>query len=230
MAKGSKAPKVPKGLNAGTVADAMAYTQQSSEAFNPLINYFLNAAGRVPTEAETKGKIGGMFDQLRSNMVPNTGAGQRGVAGLASAMGMSPDYYNSGADIAADTNTAYVNALNLSETTAQLTADQSASSMKEQYLASLADARSKKKSAGSDWLTSYSALDTLLRAGQRGSGTTTTKPDDPVVVTPSGMTPAEIAAAASKGYLIGGKGGGSAGVAGGLPAMDYVLNKKNTNK
>jgi hypothetical protein len=49
--------------------------------------------------------------------------------------------------------------------------------MKEQYLASLADARSKKKSAGSDWLTSYSALDTLLRAGQRGSGTTT-KSDD----------------------------------------------------
>ena len=230
MAKGSKAPKVPKGLNAGTVADAMAYTQQSSEAFNPLINYFLNAAGRVPTEAETKGKIGGMFDQLRSNIVPNTGAGQRGVAGLASAMGMSPDYYNSGADIAADTNTAYLNALNLSQTTAQLTADQSASSMKEQYLASLADARSKKKSAGSDWLTSYSALDTLLRAGQRGSGTTTTKEDDPEVIDPEGMTPAEIAAAASKGYKTGGKGGGSAGVAGGLPAMDYVLKKNNTNK
>lgn len=229
MARGSKAPKVPKGLNAGTVADAMAYTQQSSQAFNPLINYFLNAAGRVPTEAETKGKIGGMFDQLRSNIVPNTGAGQRGVAGLASAMGMSPDYYNSGADIAADTNTAYVNALNLSETAAQLTANQSASSMKERYLASLADARSKKRSAGSDWLTNYSALDTLLRAGQRGSGTTTIKPD-PQKEDPEGMTPAEIAAAASKGYLTGGKGGGSASSAGGLPGMDYVLKKPNKNK
>ena len=229
MAKGSKAPKVPRGLNSQTMTDAMAYTQQSSQAFNPLINYFLNAAGRVPTEMETKGKIGGMFDQLRSNMVPSTGAGQRGVAGLASAMGMSPDYYNSGADISANTNTAYLNALNLSQTTAQLAADQSASSMKEQYLASLADARSKKKSAGSDWLTSYSALDTLLRAGQRGSGTTN-KDDDIEKIDPKGLTPADIAAAASKGYLTGGKGGGSAGSDGGLPAMDYVLNKKNTNK
>jgi len=220
MAKGSKAPKVPRGLNSQTMADAMAYTQQSSQAFNPLINYFINAAGRVPTEAETKGKIGGMFDQLRSNIVPNTGAGQRGVAGLASAMGMSPDYYNSGADIAANTNTAYVNALNLSQTTAQLAANQAASSMKEQYLASLADARSKKRSAGSDWLTSYSALDTLLRAGQRGSGSGTTK-EDGIKVIPSGLTDEQLAILAG---VSGTQGLSGAGVAGGLPA--YTNPKK----
>jgi hypothetical protein len=169
-ASGRGAGRIPRGTNANTVQDAMGYVRDVANAMNPVINYAQNAANRVPSIDDITGKITGDFDALRQRLNTNLGTGQRGAAELASAMGVSPDYYNAGANIFNDAGKAYGSALDLAQLGFINTAKQNANVDREKYLAALAEARSKKMSTSRDWLSTYSSLRNLLKSSGYGSG------------------------------------------------------------
>jgi hypothetical protein len=179
-ASGRGAGRIPRGTNANTVQDAMGYVRDVANAMNPVINYAQNAANRVPSVEDITGKITGDFDTLRQRLNTNLGTGQRGAAELASAMGVSPDYYNAGANIFNDAGKAYGSALDLAQLGFINTAKQNANVDREKYLAALAEARSKKMSTSRDWLSTYSSLRNLLKSsGYGGGGSASTTPTSP---------------------------------------------------